>query len=188
MILRLQQPRAEMDTLRRQLGQLFDEFAPITREPLLTTVNRAVRTPAIELQVTATDVVLRAELPGLTSPDLDIKVTREAVSIAVEYRRTEGPLYSEFRQGKFHRVIALPVEVQNDATQAEFKDGILTLTMKKVKADRAPSIFQVNLGGTPVAALAPEAAPEVAPEVAPSVTQPVAEPATPEATSEDQLW
>jgi HSP20 family protein len=185
MLMRLQ-PWTEMETLRRQMGQLFDEFAPITREPLLSTVNRAVRTPAIELHVTPTHVVLRAELPGLTGKDLDIKVTREAVSITVEYRREAGqpePLYSELRQGKFHRVIALPVEVQNDATQAEFKDGILTLTMAKVGADRA-EVFQVNLEHEPTPEIVPDVTPEVAPQVTPEVPPAVTPGVTPGVTPE----
>jgi HSP20 family protein len=181
MLMRLQ-PWTEMETLRRQMGQLFDEFAPITREPLLSTVNRAVRTPAIELQVTPTNVVLRAELPGLTGKDLDVKVTHEAVSITVEYHREAGqpePLYTELRQGRFHRVIALPVKVQNGATKAEFKDGVLTLTMPKLDADRA-EVFQVNLNHESAAEIVPEVTPVVTPEVPPVVIPPVTPPVIPE--------
>jgi HSP20 family protein len=181
MLMRLQ-PWTEMETLRRQMGQIFDEFAPIAREPILSTVNRAVRTPAIELQVTPTHVVLRAELPGLTGKDLDVKVTPEAVSITVEYRREAGqpePLYTELRQGRFHRVIALPVKVQNDATKAEFKDGVLTLTMLKLGADRA-EVFQVNLDHEPTPEIVPEVTPVVTPEVPPVVIPPVTPQVIPE--------
>jgi len=46
-------------------------------------------------------------------------------------RKAERGYFTEFRYGKFQRVIALPVAVQNDQVQAEFKDGILTLTHLK---------------------------------------------------------
>lgn len=155
------QPWQEMETVRRQLDHLFEEMAPLTRDSLSTTVNRAVRVPAIELLATDNALTLRAELPGLEASDLDIQVTREAVSIkgikqspyasiptvtsdakpetpVVENAETPAPhLYrSEFRYGAFHRVIELPVEVDPDQVVADFKQGILTLTLPKLHHDR----------------------------------------------------
>jgi len=75
------QPWTEMEAVRHQLNQLIEEVTPITRHSVVTSVNRAVRTPAIELFATETDVILRAEVPGVEGKDLDIQVTREAVSI-----------------------------------------------------------------------------------------------------------
>lgn len=161
------QPWQEMETVRRQLDQLFEEMVPLTRDSLSTTVNRAVRVPAIELLATENTLVLRAELPGLEAQDLDIQVTREAVSIkgikqspfasvsdaaptvtsdakpaATVAENLETPvaaphLYrSEFRYGAFHRLIELPVEVDPDQVVADFKQGILTLTLPKLHHDR----------------------------------------------------
>jgi HSP20 family protein len=76
-------------------------------------------------------------------------VTREAVAIAGEHRyekkaEDKGLFRTEFRYGKFQRVIPLPVAVQNDQVQAEFKDGILTLTLPKVTEARR-QVVKVNL-------------------------------------------
>ena len=136
------QPRQEGETLSRQLDRLFEDVAPSRR-------NLQSQTPAIELKVTDADVILRAELPGIAAKDLDIQVTRAAVAIAGEYRtetQTEGVrlFRSEFRSGSFRRVVPLPVEVQNDQVRAEFKDGILTLTLPKREADRN-QVVKVNL-------------------------------------------
>jgi HSP20 family protein len=149
------QPWQEMETVRRQLDQLFEEMVPLTRDSLSTTVNRAVRVPAIELLATENTLILRAELPGFESQDLDIQVTREAVSIKgskqspfepipeataetkAEPQAASPHLYrSEFRYGAFHRVIELPVEVDPDQVVADFKQGILTLTLPKLEHDR----------------------------------------------------
>ncbi len=158
------QPWQEMETVRRQLDQLFEEMVPLTRDSLSTTVNRAVRVPAIELLATEKALILRAELPGLESKDLDIQVTREAVSIkgtkqsafgtvpeataeATAEAKPEMPVAetpkpvahiyrSEFRYGTFHRVIELPIEVDPDQVVADFTQGILTLTMPKLDHDR----------------------------------------------------
>lgn len=84
-------------------------------------------------------------------PDLDVRVTREAVAIAGEHRykkkgEERGYFRSEFRYGKFERVIALPVHIQNDQVQAEFKDGVLTLTLPKVTEARN-RVVKLNLAG-----------------------------------------
>lgn len=146
------QPWQEMDALRRQFDDLFDELAPITRGTMKT--NGHTWSPAIELKSTDEHVVLKAEVPGMKADDLDVQVSREAVSISGEYKaetKTEDKEHqifrSEFRYGSFHRVIPLPVAVQNDQVQAEFKDGILTLTMPKVEADR-PKVVKVNLSSS----------------------------------------
>jgi HSP20 family protein len=142
------QPWQEVDTLRHQLDQLFDELSPVTRGNGFRP-NVANWVPAIELKTAETAVILRAELPGIEAKDLDIQVSREAVSISGEYpaeTHTEDyqMIRSEFRRGSFKRVVPLPNAVQNDQVKAEFKDGILTLTLPKVEAD-LPKLVKVNL-------------------------------------------
>lgn len=147
------QPWQEIDTLRRQFDQLFDELAPISRGTA-TKPNGNGWMPAIELKSTDTDVILRAELPGIDAKDLDVQVSREAVALKGEYKtesKTEDKEHqifrSEFRYGSFQRVIPLPVAVENDQVKADFKDGILTLTMPRIETER-PKVVKVNVGGT----------------------------------------
>lgn len=145
------QPWHEMETLRRQMDQLFDELAPISSTASINYSNRAPWSPAIELKHTDTELVLRAELPGVNANDLDIQVTRDAIAISGEYTsetKTEDNrvIRSEFRYGNFHRVIPLPIAVRNDQVKAEFKDGILTLNLPKLEADR-PKVVKINLNG-----------------------------------------
>jgi HSP20 family protein len=149
------QPWQEVEALRRQFDQMVEEFAPVSREGLLTSVNRAVRTPAVELKTTDTDVILRAEVPGIAAKDLSVEVTREAVSIAGEFRsetkEDDHAFYrSEFRYGNFRRIVPLPAEVDNEAVKAEFQDGILTLTLPKLNEAKS-KVVKVNLGEDPVA-------------------------------------
>lgn len=135
------QPFSEMETLRRQMEQTFDEMVGVNR------VAQTTWKPAVELQDTEDNLILRAEIPGVEGKDLDIRVTREAVAISGEHRyeKTEaGGFRTEFRYGKFQRVIALPVAVQNDQVQAEFKNGILTLTLPKVTEARR-QVVKVNI-------------------------------------------
>lgn len=168
------QPFQEMETLRRQMDQMFDEMVGVNREAQMTWK------PAVELQDTEDNVILRAEIPGVEGKDLDIHVTREAVAIAGEHRYEKkaserGFFRTEFRYGKFQRVIALPVAVQNDQVQAEFKDGILTLTLPKVTEARR-KVVKVNLADNTAAT--PEVTDAPAAEAHHTETTQAAEPAT----------
>jgi HSP20 family protein len=103
----------------------------------------------MELADTGDNFVLKAQLPGIDPKDVDVQVTPEAISISGErrYENTEekpGYVRSEFRYGKFHRVLPLPAHIQNDSVQAEYKDGILMLTLPKV-AEARNKVVKINL-------------------------------------------
>ncbi|MDX2100884.1 MAG: Hsp20/alpha crystallin family protein [Leptolyngbyaceae cyanobacterium bins.59] len=137
------QPFQEIESLRRQRDRLFADLAPTTEGTASTW------TPAIELHDAGDHLVLKAQLPGMDAKDLDIQVTREAVSIAGEHRfeqkhEDKEVFRSEFRYGTFRRVIPLPATVQNDQVQAEYKDGILQLTLPKT-VEALNRVVKVNL-------------------------------------------
>ncbi len=138
-------PFREIDTLRREMDRLFDNLAI---EPVNGFMTSGA--PAVEIHETPEAVQLKAEIPGMDAKDLDVQVSAESVAISGERKtetRTEekGFFRSEFRYGKFSRVIPLPARVQNDKVEAEYKDGILTLTLPKVEAEKN-KVVKVNLG------------------------------------------
>ncbi len=138
-------PFREFETLQREMNQLFDTLA--------VDGDRATRSnfaPAVELQETSESVLLKVEIPGVEAKDLDVQVTSEAVSISGErksevHTEEKGVKRSEFRYGRFSRVVALPNRVQNDKVTADYKDGILHLTLPKVEEEKN-KIVKVNLG------------------------------------------
>ena len=139
------QPFQEMETLRRQMDQMFDELAGFQRGESANLTWK----PAVELEDAGEQLILRAEIPGVEAKDLDIDVSRDAVAIRGENRyekkiEDKGFFRSEFRYGKFERVIPLPVEIENEQVQAEFKNGILTLNLPKVEAARH-RVVKVNV-------------------------------------------
>ncbi len=82
----------------------------------------------------------------MEAKDLDIQVTADRVAISGE-RKSEinDKTRSEFRYGKFQRVIPLPVRIQNTNVTAEYKNGILNLTLPKAEAEKN-KVVKVNLG------------------------------------------
>ena len=139
-------PFREIDRLQRQMNRLFDDI-------VLPTWDKDYRfnlVPAAELSETEDAIHLKLEIPGMQASDLDVEVTKDSVSISGERKeetKTEekGVTKSEFRYGKFHRVIPLPAQVENTNVKAEYKDGILTLNLPKAEAEKT-KVVKVNLG------------------------------------------
>ncbi|MGK7917308.1 MAG: Hsp20/alpha crystallin family protein [Prochloraceae cyanobacterium] len=139
-------PFREIDRLQRQMNRLFDDIA-------LPTWDKDYRfnlVPAAELSETEDAIHLKLEIPGMEASDLDVEVTKDSVSISGERKeetKTEekGVTKSEFRYGKFHRIIPLPAQVENTNVKAQYKDGILTLNLPKAEAEKT-KVVKVNLG------------------------------------------
>lgn len=143
MMVRYWQPFREMDTLRRQLDGIFDEF---------TEVKNAVKTawaPAIRLVDEGAHYRLYVQLPGVNAEDLDIQVTREAVVVSGDRKAPEVPegqklLFDDLRYGSFRRVVTLPEAIHNSDVEADFTQGLLSLTLPKFVAPHA-KVVRINL-------------------------------------------
>jgi HSP20 family protein len=143
MLIRYWQPFTEIETIRQQLDKVFDQLAT-TRDN-----SQVAWMPAVEFVDAGDNFILKAQLPGINPKDIDVQVTPEAISISGErrYENTDeksGYVRSEFRYGKFHRVLPLPAHIQNDSVQADYKDGILMLTLPKVTEARN-KVVKINL-------------------------------------------
>ena len=139
-------PWQEMSSLQRQLNHLLDDFVTPAR---WDDFGKLSKLPAAELTETDEALHLKLEVPGMEAKDLDIQVTADSVSISGERKEEskseeKGVTRSEFRYGKFSRVIPLPVEIQNSNVTAEYKDGILNLTLPKSEAEKT-QVVKVNV-------------------------------------------
>lgn len=85
----------------------------------------------IEEHVTDGTYVLRAELPGIDpSKDVEIGVTEGVLTLRAERsEETTEKHHTEFRYGTFARSVRLPAGAQGDEATAEYKDGVLTVTV-----------------------------------------------------------
>ncbi|BAY82547.1 heat shock protein Hsp20 [Calothrix parasitica NIES-267] len=138
-------PWHEMNALQRSFNRLFDDMLA----PDNSDFGNFSKVPAAELSETDDAINLKLEVPGIDAKDLDIQVTEKAVSIRGERKEettTEenGNKRSEFRYGKFERVIPLPASIQNTDVKADYKDGILNLHLPKVQEEKN-KVVKVNL-------------------------------------------
>ena len=96
----------------------------------------------------------------MEAKDIDIQVMADRVAVAGERKsETESEengttrlcgavsFRTEFRYGKFQRVIPLPARIQNTNVTAQYKDGILNLILPKSEAEKN-KVVKVNLGET----------------------------------------
>jgi HSP20 family protein len=131
------EPFREIDSLQKEMNRLFDTLAPTGNgeKPSLSFI------PPAEMTETLDAVHLKLEIPGMTADDLNVEVTADDLIVNGERKsatKTEenGVTRSEFRYGKFHRQIPLPVRVNNTNVTAEYKDGILNVTLPKAEEEK----------------------------------------------------
>ena len=124
--------------LRSDIDELFDELmeAPFFARPLLSSVF-----PAVDVAETESDVVVKAELPGIDPKNLEVHVTEDNLSIKGEIRdewedKEVGYCRRERYCGTFERSIGLPAKVKQDEVKAQYKDGVLTITLPKVEPSK----------------------------------------------------
>jgi HSP20 family protein len=123
-----------MMTLREAMDRLFDDA--FTRP--LSPRDGGWAAPAIDMYQTDNDVVVKAALPGFKADDVQINVTGEVLTIRGELKQEEEQKETswhirEHRWGSFERSISLPTDVVSDKAQADFDNGILTITLPKAE-------------------------------------------------------
>jgi HSP20 family protein len=90
--------------------------------------------PQVEIFHRNNELVVRADLPGLTKDDVKVDVAEDRITLSGERRQEhkeehEGIYRSERSYGAFHRVIPLPPGTISDQAKATFRDGVLEVTM-----------------------------------------------------------
>lgn len=133
-------PWPEFETFSSRISQLLGESWN-TPEPTDTWL------PAVDLEETADEVTLVAELPGMLEKDIHVEIENNILTVRGEKReeREQGDEKHrhhvwERRYGNFQRAFTLPRSVQADSIQAVFDNGILTVRMPKAPNAKSRSI------------------------------------------------
>jgi HSP20 family protein len=105
--------------------------------------------PTLDIEETNDSLVARVDLPGMKSEDIDISVQGNTLTISGERKdvreNDDGKYYHyERRSGSFRRDIPLSSEVQADKIDAQYRDGVVTVTMPKSEQAKAKRIQVKN--------------------------------------------
>jgi len=139
-------PHREMQAFG-EMDRLFDTFFPRGwlrawrrgwPEWMTTDEPFAMAMPRVDVIDRETEVLVRAEVPGVERKDLAVELSGPMLTIRGERRREEKEergeyFHEEIERGAFHRTIRLPQEVKTDEVKAEFREGILEIHLPKVE-------------------------------------------------------
>ena len=106
--------------------------------------------PQVEMFERDGELVLRADLPGLSKDDVKVELADNAVTITGERRdereeKREGFYSSERSYGRFYRRLPLPQGVNTEDARASFHDGVLEVTMPAAKAEaKTPRKLEIS--------------------------------------------
>jgi HSP20 family protein len=133
--------------MRREMDRLFDEFRGV-RGGLYETGFA----PAVNVRQTDSGIEVTAELPGIDEKNVEVSVADNIMTIRGEKREEKeekegGWQISERSFGSFVRTIPLPAEVDEDKASAQFKNGVLTVTLPiAADAERKAKRIEVKSG------------------------------------------
>jgi len=135
-----------LSSLRDELDRLFE--SPWT-ELARTSQLLSGWTPALDVHEDKDNFVVQAELPGMKREEIDVSLHDGALSLSgerkTEKKYEEAEVYRTERFfGKFQRTVTLPTPVAADKVKAQYKDGVLTITLPKTE-EAKPKQIDVNV-------------------------------------------
>jgi len=141
------EPFRDLMATQREFDRLFREaFSPALAEGEVSTRTWA---PPVDIYENGENLVLKAELPGINPDDVEIRVEDNTL-----YLKGERKFEKEVKEQNYHRVersygtftrtFSLPNSIDSDKVAANYKDGVLTLTMPK-KEEAKPKTIKINV-------------------------------------------
>ena len=136
------------DSLRREIDRLFDDFgfgrrgSPLRArssaeaDPFWRTEISWAKAPAVDVAETDKAYEVTAELPGMDESNIEVKLADDVLTIKGEKKeekeeKKKDYYLSERHYGSFQRAFAVPDGVDTDKIDAQFKNGVLTVTLPK---------------------------------------------------------
>lgn len=129
--------RDVFDAMRQEMDRLFDRF-DLGRWPSLTGggAQNGFMSPSIDVKDTGKEIVIEAELPGVTDKDIAVTFADGVLTIKGEKKsqreeKKDDYYMSERSFGSFERSLALPEGIDDGAIEARFDKGVLHVTVPK---------------------------------------------------------
>lgn len=142
-------PFEEMENMQKQMNRIFDESfgralrSPMTQGPAASqsgSLDFPAFSPAIDVKETQNAYIAKADLPGLDKDKIDANVSGNVLTISGKRRvesekedAQQGFYASERGYGSFSRSVTLPGPVDQSGIIADYKNGVLTVTLPRLK-------------------------------------------------------
>ncbi|HNX68508.1 MAG TPA: Hsp20/alpha crystallin family protein [Candidatus Omnitrophota bacterium] len=139
-------PFEEFDAVSRRISNMM-RSAMMFSAPALQSMRQAMNqdlgsafSPSVDLEETEKSYIVRSDLPGLEKDKINLTVRDNALTIegmretSQETQDTSSGFYAHERSyGSFSRTVPLPGPVDESKIAAEYKNGVLTITLPKIK-------------------------------------------------------
>jgi HSP20 family protein len=131
----------ELSSMQQEMNRLFDEFFGERHAELA----EGSWMPAVDMSETESELVVRAELPGMTHENIELSLQENVLTLKGEKKHEQTRDNENFHRversyGSFTRSFTLPCDINQDAIKANFKDGVLVITLTKSEAARPKKI------------------------------------------------
>lgn len=131
-----------LSTLQGEMNRLLENFFGRAELPLF---GGNVFAPAVDVVETKDSILVKAEVPGIDSKDLDISITGDLLTIRGEKkseREEKGKNFHRMERsyGSFTRTVEIPSYANTDKVNADYKDGVLTISLAKKEEAKEKTI------------------------------------------------
>lgn len=140
-------PFRELAQMQERINRIFGDQYRSASDDMLT---RGDWVPPVDIYENDNhEIVLKAELPGVAREDIDLRVENNTLVIRGERKREQEAKQENYHRverlyGTFSRSFSLPSTVDPEKVSAEFKDGVLTVTLP-MREEARPRQIQVKV-------------------------------------------
>lgn len=138
----VREPELYFDSIHQELDNfLRDTFITHTFGHPLNMIKNTILRPAIEVIQNKENYKVKVQLPGIKKDNIDVEIDNDFMTICAETHEEKdeekqdenNKRYhtSEFRYGKYQRTISFDQPIKVDEADAQYKDGVLTITIPK---------------------------------------------------------
>jgi HSP20 family protein len=133
-------PFRDVLSIQDEMNRLFDDFfghsagsiGPVTRQEW----TEGVWTPSVDVSETKDNVIIKAEIPGMSKDEVKLSVENNVLTLSGERKQEKEEKDTNYHRiersyGSFSRSFTLPTSVQPDKVKASYKDGILKIVLPK---------------------------------------------------------
>ena len=128
-------PFKDLLSLQDRMNRLFDESVRNVKTGD-EALSSAIWSPAVDIYETDDEVVVKAELPEVSQKDIDIQIENNTLTLRGERKFNKETKKENFHRierayGTFSRSFTLPGTINQEKISADYKDGILKISMPK---------------------------------------------------------
>lgn len=137
-------PFVELEDVSKHLNRIFNKF-PARTESSRELLAMADWAPNVDITETDTAYLVKGEIPGVNKEDVKVNIEDGMLIMSGERKQEKEEKGKKFHRiersyGSFMRSFRLPDNVDESAVKAEFKDGMLNVTLPKSAQVKAKAI------------------------------------------------